>query len=234
MSRLTQVLRGRLGVLSGRPEDVWRELIAHYVSGKSLIDVGCMWRVNGAYAFHALDHGARRVVGLDTLPPSAEFERENATHGNRVQFVQGDVNDGSIVDHLGAFDVVFCSGVLYHAPNPLHTLGQLRRLCAETLILTTATTTERETPNTALFLPFLDARSRERFRFWTPGMAKRALDTEFDPQKEYGNWFWLPTPSCVSAMLRATGFHVRERFAFRHVTTLVAAPADVAPFLACP
>jgi hypothetical protein len=47
-------------------------------------------------------------------------------------------------------------------PNPLLTLGQLRRLCRETLILTTATIPERSDPQTAIFFPYLDAATRAK------------------------------------------------------------------------
>ena len=49
--------------------------------------------------------------------------------------MQGDINDPDLPARLGRFDVVFCSGIIYHVPNPVLTLEQLRRLCGRVLIL---------------------------------------------------------------------------------------------------
>ena len=71
--------------------DRYREMIARHAAGRTFADVGCMWKVDGAYAFHALDAGATDVVGVDLMPPSAAFETANAQRGNRVRFVR-DIN----------------------------------------------------------------------------------------------------------------------------------------------
>ena len=37
---------------------------------------------------------------------------------------------------IGPWDVVYCSGVIYHMPDPVHTMLQLRSLCKRYLVLT--------------------------------------------------------------------------------------------------
>ena len=66
--------------------------------------------------------------------------------GYRVVPVRSSEEGLDLVQRM-RFDVVFCSGVLYHVPNMQQSLDQLRQLCRGTLILATASVTERETPN---------------------------------------------------------------------------------------
>ena len=209
------------GLLEGKPEDLWRELIARHVPGRSFADVGCMWRVDGAYSFHALAKGAASVTGIDINPATAAFAEKNAAVHDRVRFVQSDLNDPTLPDRAGEFDVVFCSGVLYHVPNPIFSLEQLRRLCRGTLILTTASILERKTPHSAVFLPYLGPGVRERLDFGGPA-RKRGLDSAVIERRGYANWLWLPTPSCLRAMIRFVGFETLASYEHRHVTTLVA------------
>jgi 2-polyprenyl-3-methyl-5-hydroxy-6-metoxy-1,4-benzoquinol methylase len=229
MSWLTKWSRAReakrLGYRDGRPEDLWRTLIARHAPGRTFVDVGCMWNVDGDYAFVAAQSGAAAVTGIDVAPATEAFLRRNAELGAPVRFLRGDLNDPAIEEWAGTFDVVFCSGVLYHVPNPVHSLSQLRRLCRETLILATASMPERDLPATAVLLTGLDDAARAEVAF-ASRHRKAGLDTRFEPDRGYANWVWLPTPSCVGAMATLAGFTVRELHASRRVTTVVAVPSD--------
>jgi SAM-dependent methyltransferase len=201
----------------------YRELIARHAAGRTFADVGCMWNVDGAYTFHALDAGATDAIGVDLMPPSAEFERRNAAHGDRVRFVHGDINDRAVTDAVGRVAVVFCSGVLYHVPDPLFTLAQLRRVCSETLILVSAVIGEARAPQSAVFLPFLSERERRAIAY-RARQLRIGLDTPFAPDDGYANWYWAFSPSCVAAMVRAARFRVSERYDHRHAICLVCHP----------
>ena len=232
MSRLTTFLdRRRLkarGYHVGHAESLWRQLIVRHVPGRTFADVGCMWRVNGDYAFLAAARGATAVTGIDVNPATAEFTARNASLGEPVRFVQADLNDPAIHE-VGCFDVVFCSGVLYHVPDPVFSLTQLRRLCRETLILTTASMPDGDVPNVAALLVGLDAAERARLAYPTRH-EKRGLDSGFDPARGYANWIWLPTPGCVRAMLTLAGFAVQEVHPAKYVTTAVARPDAAVPW----
>jgi SAM-dependent methyltransferase len=216
-------LRGRLPY-----QERCQELIARYAPGRSFLDVGCMWKVDGAYAFHALTHGAASVTGLDVGPATAEFAARNRASGGRVRFVQGDINDPATAARLGVADVVFCSGVLYHVPNPILTLERLRRLCRETLLLGCATIPEQAHPQSAIFLPFLPEAARAALTYHS-GDEKVGLDSAFVPEWGYGNWFWGFTPSCVEAMAQAAGFALIERYVTRRSVCVVCSPTEGAP-----
>lgn len=187
--------------------ELYRRLIGEHAPGRTFLDVGCMWGVNGGYAFHALESGASRVVGLDVEAATAQFLEENRRRGERVEFVQGDVTDPCTPDRLGRFDVVFCAGVLYHVPDPLLTLGHLRRMCGHVLILASPVFPEQMVGQSAVFLPGLDETSRRRLTYPSPHV-KRGLDSEFDAEKGYGNWFWAFSPSCLRAMVETAGFAI--------------------------
>lgn len=213
--RIIRRLQGRLPL----PERQ-RRLIGAHAPGRRFADVGCMWHVHGAYAFHAAAHGAAEVIGVDVEPATPEFTAENAARGNPIRFVQADVNDPGLLDRVGPCEVVFCSGVLYHVPNPVLTLERLRSLCRGTLILSSATIAEQVAPQSAVFLPYLDERARRALQYATHGV-KIGMDTPFDPQASYANWFWGFAPSCVEAMARTAGFEVLERYRYRRALCLV-------------
>jgi hypothetical protein len=179
-----------------------------------------MWKIHGGYSFHALDCGVVRATGLDVMEATPGFLAENARRGNPIRFVRGDVNAPDVVERVGTAEVLFCGGVLYHVPNPLLTLERLRALSTGTLILSSVTVPEREAPQAAVFVPFLDAATRARLTGTIPG-RKIGLDTEFESATDYANWFWLFTPSCVEAMLRLVGFDVVERHVFGRAACFV-------------
>lgn len=184
------------------------ELIGRHVGGRTFLDVGCMWSVHGALCFFAEEAGASAVTGLDVMGATPEFEAERARRGSNVHFVQGDVHDPGVVE---PHDVVWCSGVLYHAPNPVLTLERLRSLTRETLLLATEVLPER--------------RRRPRAAVFAPEPGTHPAHTEpFDAARGYVGWWWGLTPSAVLAMLDAAGFAVIEEHRTRHNLTAVATP----------
>ncbi|HWC25349.1 MAG TPA: class I SAM-dependent methyltransferase [Solirubrobacteraceae bacterium] len=198
-------VRARLGSTAPPRE----ALIARHVGGRSFLDVGCMWNVHGALCFAAEDAGAGAVTGVDVMGATERFTAELARRGSRVRFVQGDVHEPATIAAVGRHDVVWCSGVLYHAPHPLLTLERLRELTADTLLL--ATETIVETPGrrgTCVVAP-----TRAEHPHAEP--AQR-------PGAGYGPWYWGISPSALRTMLRLTGFAVVEEHRTPLHVTIVA------------
>src|SRR3954447_17288898 len=178
------------------------ELVARFAPGCSFLDVGAMWSVHGSIAFAARDAGATRVTALDVMEPTPLFL---ARQGD-VRFIRGDLHDPATVGEAGAHDVVWCSGVIYHAPHPLLTLERLHQLTGETLLLATEV-----------------IRGRGRRCVFAPDPTSHpALTEPFDPARGYGSWWWGLSRSAVLSMLEATGFDIVERHAARHHLTVVA------------
>jgi hypothetical protein len=184
------------------------ELIAEHVRGRTFLDVGCMWSVDGALCFAAEEAGAAAVTGVDVMAPTERFEAERERRGSAVRFEQGDLHDPALAERVGVHDVVWCSGVIYHAPHPVLTLERLRALTGATLLLATEVVSEvRGRPRAAIFAP-------------SPG-AHPAHTEAFDPARGYVNWWWGLTPSAVLAMVEAAGFEVVDELRTPHHLTVV-------------
>ena len=210
----------------GRPVGNYADLpglIRTHAPGKSFADIGCMWGVDGEYAFVAEEAGATRVVGVDVFGPTPEFEEKRAARGSKAEFVLGDVTRADTLARIGQVDVVFCAGVLYHHPSPFDLLAALRRICGQTLILRTSTIPEIDgLPNAAVYFPMLDTRGRELWSLKRLGVLHQAAISEpFKASDGYGNWFWGLTPSCLESLLATAGFRVEFRAAEAFAQTVV-------------
>jgi SAM-dependent methyltransferase len=207
-------------------------LIAEHAPGKSFADIGCMWGVNGEFAFAAEAAGATRVVAVDVFGPTPEFEAKRMERRSAVEFVLGDVTGADTLARVGEVDVVFCAGVLYHHPSPFDLLMALRRICRETLILRTSTIPEiRGLPNAAVYFPMMTGKARELWNLKRLGVLHQAgISEPFDANDGYGNWFWGLTPSCLVSLLETAGFRVERRateaFAQTVICRAIAAPLD--------
>lgn len=191
------------------------EYIKNYVfPGASFVDVGCMWGVNGEYAFLAEEFGATDVKGVDVFGPTPEFENKKKERNSSVEFILGDITSFETISRVGVVDIVFCAGVLYHHPSPFDLLVALRRVCKKTLILRTSAIPEVQgLPNAAVFYPMLKPSHRKLWNLKNLGLLRQEGITEdFNPSKGYGNWFWGLTPSCLTSMLETGGFQIEYRF----------------------
>lgn len=229
LNRLWRRWRGRRGDVVGS-YDRLPEYIRRHAPGRSFADIGCMWGVNGEYAFLAEEAGATSVKAVDVFGPTPEFEEKRLARNSRVEFILGDLARADTIARIGTADVVFCAGVLYHHPSPFDLLVALRQICRETLILRTSTIPEVPgLPNAAVYFPMLDARGRELWNLKRLGLLHQAgISNEFQPSEGYGNWFWGLTPSCLESLLATAGFRVdfraTEAFAQTCVCTAVAPP----------
>lgn len=169
-----------------------------------------MWQVDGALAFHAETAGATRVTGVDLMAPTEAFEAEHARRGSAVRFVRGDLHDEATIEAVGPHDVVWCSGVVYHAPHPVLTLQRLRSITGEVLVVASETLRERRPRRSAVFAP-------------APG-SHPAHTQALDPLAGYAGWWWGLTPSALRAIAEAAGFRAIEEHRTRWHTTLVLHP----------
>jgi hypothetical protein len=119
-----------------------------------------------------------------------------------------------------AFDIVHCSGVLYHHPSPQMLLGALRRLTREYLILTSAITQQSVTnaqgqykipASGVIFVPALEDSERLVLaEYWRDNGAEVHGITHparYTP-RNFGPWWWLPTARAMIAMAETAAFEV--------------------------
>jgi tRNA (mo5U34)-methyltransferase len=142
----------------------WRKYkLPENMTGKSFLDVGC-WE--GGNCAEAVRRGARRVVGVD-LCTSDELARNVEEFG--FEFLQLDVLSEKWLE-LDRFDVVLCSGVLYHVENVISLLFRLRTVTDELLALETATRTVSTDEPVLVFKPS-DERTRNPSNWWVPNKS---------------------------------------------------------------
>lgn len=201
-------------------------LIKKYANGKSFADIGALWGIDGANSFFAEENGATRIVAVDVYPESENFLKEKRRRNSAVEFVKGDINLPNTIKNVGMCDTVFCSGILYHTPNPFHLLINLRSICGETLILNTTCIPEMHgVRNIAVFYPFLNKKQR---KIWDRGIgAQKAITGPYEPMEGYANWFWGMSPSCIESMLQCAGFQITERHIFKFDCAFVCKPVSV-------
>jgi len=227
--------------------DGHRDWIRAHVPGKTFADIGGMYQLMGDMAFLAEEAGATAVSLFDVGDPDliaaghpewGWFEQKKADRGSAVRYVQGDLEDPASVRRLGAHDVVYYSGVLYHTPNPFQQLVHLRQVTRELALI--ATITIPEVPGfhqACVFYPYLDEADRVPYaRGYPSAEGLLAIGPPFDerPMYGYGNCWWGITRSALVAMLRAARFEVVDgpwSTGRPFYTALVVRPLPVDPSL---
>ncbi|HEX8184339.1 MAG TPA: DUF1698 domain-containing protein [Blastocatellia bacterium] len=214
--------RARRGDAVGNYNDL-PGLVRQHAPNRSFVDIGCMWGVNGEYAFIAEEAGATVIKGVDVFGPTPEFEAKKKERNSAVEFILGDASHPDTIARVGAMDVVLCAGVLYHHPSPFDLLVALRRMCSQTLILRTSTIPEvNGLPNAAVFFPMLNVKERALWNLRSLGVGKQVGITDgFEPREGYGNWFWGLTPSCLESLVETAGFAVNHRATEAFAQTLI-------------
>jgi hypothetical protein len=199
-----------------RPLGPTDALVDELAPGRSFVDVGALWNVHGAIAFRAEERGATNVTAIDVSAETEDYLREHERRQSSVRFVLGDLHDPAVRERAGRHDVVWCSGVLYHCPNPVVSIGCLKEMTSDVLVLITASLPELPgVRQGAVFFPGLPERQRRQYvRAYDAALGgsgeRLGLSTPFDPGNTYANWWWGLSPSCIEGMLRTAGFSLVE------------------------
>jgi hypothetical protein len=217
--------------------DAYLDLVRRSVRGRSFVDVGGLYGVKGELVTVAAKAGAARLMMADIIPFGhrlwAEFDKRCAEHDVRgVDQVNADVDSADFRHKVGRHDVVACGGILYHCPNPVHTLTQLASIAGDTLIVRTAripSTIENargriELPSSsALFLPSIDDDTRAIMKEYylgrgdPPETVRVILNEDRTPwwneqtgTYDYGPWWWGFTTQFIVGLFRAIPFEVLD------------------------
>jgi hypothetical protein len=190
------------------------QFIGENARGRSFADIGGMYSIDGDVAFRAEQAGASAVTLFDAGEPTATFAARHREQNSAIRCVQGDLEDPVSVREIGPHQIVWCTGVIYHTPNPLAQLMHLREITTELLFLGSATIPEIPGfPQACVYYPYLEPRDRAPFaRGVSDPALSIGLGTAFDarPMYGHGNFWWGITPSALRAMLKTAGFEVIE------------------------
>jgi SAM-dependent methyltransferase len=214
-------------------EPIREEWISSVVPGRTFAEVGGLWGTINEQVTVAALAGATATTMIDAAPQTGDehdlwqlFRERAASLGvNGTTEVLANIDDPETPARVGSFDVVHCSGVIYHAPEPLRTLRQLRAITRDTLILGTATMPEvvetpagrvETAPGSALLVPAATDTQRAVLGDWLREVGATqalgvnyAMDTDW-AMSDYGAWWWFFTRDHVSALLHIAGFDVRK------------------------
>lgn len=101
-----------------------------------VLDLACL---EGHYAIEFAAHGAcgLGIEGREVSVAKCNYVRDDLGL-DKLEFVQGDVRDFSVEKH-GSFDIIVCSGILYHlvAEDAAQLIRQMRRACTGALLIDT-------------------------------------------------------------------------------------------------
>ena len=156
------------------------EWIAAVAPGRSFVDIGGIGERSGnERCSWAQRCGATDVAMADILPLHHDLWEYflDTTRARGVADIDVrpglDVDDPGLAKKLGRFDIVHATGLLYHLPNPVHSLLNLRHVVGEYLITNTVVIPDvvenaegrvAFPAASALFLPALRGRERAILR----------------------------------------------------------------------
>jgi 2-polyprenyl-3-methyl-5-hydroxy-6-metoxy-1,4-benzoquinol methylase len=206
----------------GDPRD---HFIGRVARGRSFADVGGLYGTVSEKVSVARSHGATELAMIDIVPEGNELWRAFSDRMQQLGISGYETISDSILDLAESpdhprYDVVHCTGVLYHMPDPMRLLTALRSITREYLVLGSAVTATSISGNgetlkipsaAALFIPALKEGERAILEgYWRPFVGHDALGLTREQKpwdvEDFAPWWWLPTVDCMRAMCESAGF----------------------------
>ncbi len=210
-----------------RPQNEW---IRQFASGKTFADVGGLWGTKGEKVTHAVKAGAAAATMVDIQKPDHHLWAKFHEHCEKLGVTDyecktANLDDPSISQKIGEYELIHCNGIVYHCPNPIYTISQFTKICTEYLILGSAIvpdsiSNEKGTfilePGSAMFIPSLNQKQKEVVveHFNQAGVKAGGLTIPLPGGRwnvrEYGPWWWLFTADFLDGALEAVGFEILD------------------------
>jgi len=206
--------------------------ISSVAADRTFADVGGLWGTVNETASVALQAGAAHATMIDIQEPGNSwwiaFDERMASFGlTSYSCIHADASLPGFRDRVGLYDVVHCSGVIFHLPDPFTLILGLRRITRQYLVLTSMYVPELiENEAGAVDLgggaailmhAMKDDAQRAVIRrhFEKLGLEVGGVTIPLDGPLVLadgrGNtspWWWLMTPSLLRSMLEIAGFEV--------------------------
>jgi hypothetical protein len=197
------------------------------------MDVGGLWGTRNEKVSVALKAGARGATMADIAPLEHSLWSDFDAHCRQLGVsgygrVQLDVVEPPADCSGLVHDVVHCSGIIYHVPDPYRMVANLRKLTREHLILTSMVVPERIDNDAGtlafpadqgIFVPSLRESTRAvvAAHFDELGLSVAAINRPLDESwrwpdetPNYGPWWWLMSPEFLRGLLTVAGFAVED------------------------
>lgn len=202
--------------------------------GRSFADVGGLWGTRNERVSVAMLAGSGRTAMIDMQPFGHElwmafYERCEGLGVSGYESLNADAMDSHLPEQVGMFDVVHCSGVIYHVSSPIDLLRNLARITRHRLVLTstvvpTVVTTasgrcviESTRPR---FVPFMSDGDRRVYGEHFHRMGLTIAHLNGDPvdewissatqQVDFSPWWWLFTPASLRRIIGLCGLEILD------------------------
>lgn len=173
-----------------------------------IVDLGCL---DGLFSVEFALQGAREVVGVDAREANVRkcLLAQEALGLQNLRFLQDDVRNVTRARY-GAFEVVLCSGLLYHlnAPDVFQVIEQLHELSGELVLIDTHTALEAKDVVRYAGEEYHGLHYREHAETDSAQVKEARLLTAYGHDVS----FWLSRPSLVNFLQRVGFTSVYECF----------------------
>jgi hypothetical protein len=248
---------------SPNPIKAWIDRIA---PSQSLIDIGGIGENStNERVSEAAAAGATQVAMADiepfTSPYWSTFRQKMANLGvtGYEEYERVDIRDAELIRRLPTFEIVHCTGIVYHLPDPSTGVYNLSRLARRWLIINTIVLPERiendqgsllTEGSRVLFLPALSEGERAVLRThyelkfgWSIDVTAPRLDDP-NPMMPYvadtglscWPYWWLFSHDAFRCLVRMMGFRIHDQWLWEDHTlallcerTTPIAPSDGPP-----
>ncbi|WP_449246193.1 hypothetical protein [Desulfarculus baarsii] len=209
-----------------------RPILRKIVRGKSFVDVGGLWKTLGEMVTTAVEGGASRVAMADIQAPGNEwwvkFEAHCAEKGvSGCEMIHVDICAPEGPSKLGKFDVVHCSGIMYHVPDLFRFLGNLVECANEYLMLGSVVMPDSienefgrlDFPEDAAYLaPLLSSSNAKIVSAYLDSINMKAAGLNSPASRGFfvngrpifGPWWWLFSGTFMSRLIHLVGMEVVE------------------------
>ena len=200
----------------GEPKADKDEWIRSLVNGLTFADVGGLWRAKNEKISVALKAGATAATMIDVEPMESklwEDFRARCAVENVAGYdcIQADATAPGFRERVGVFDVVHCSGVIYHVPDLVGFLRNLAGITRKYLIVTSMVfppLIENELGTLdlrgghCLFVPLMSDEQRKIAGAYASARGQKILHLNGAPVErwieesgiwDYAGWVWLIT-----------------------------------------
>lgn len=202
--------------------------------GRSFADVGGLWGTLNERVSVAVLAGSGRAAMVDMQPLGHElwtafYEHCEGQGAIGYESINADAMDSHLPEQVGTFDVVHCSGVIYHVSSPIDLLRNLARITQHRLVLTSTVVPAAVTtasgrcviePTCPRFVPFMSDVDRRIYGEHFDRMGLTIAHLNGDPvdewiapatqQIDFSPWWWLFTPASLRRIIGLCGLEILD------------------------